>query len=225
MDAFPNQSQTITEAQVFGGFAFPERSIFVGLGLQPGLIVHESTHVLLHQALGTTALPIPAWLDEGFATSQEPASRPSSPRNLASRALPLRAMSVVPGKPPAIRIFYQKAESVVAYLIVSYGTESFQQFLGQLRQGSSIDAALLRTYGFDTDGLDQRWAAGAAEPPAPEPGAPAGSPPSAPDSRARPSVWANLDTFVFAGLVLLAMAVVVGRYIIRRLRSDRKRVV
>lgn len=209
LDAFPHQSRTITERQVFHGFAFPDQGVFVGLGMQPRLVVHESAHLLLHQALGSATVPVPAWLDEGFATYVEPGSTPYSGRSLSSRGLPLRAMSAVPGTPQDIHTFYQKAESVVAYLIGQYSVESFQEFLEQLRQGSTTNAALVRAYGFDIDGLEQQWATNSDGLLAPAPGSLAG-----------PSPLVYLDTFVIAGLVLVVMGVFLGRYIRGRLRRS-----
>jgi len=223
LDAFPYQSRTITEEQIFGGFAFPERGVFVGLGLQPGVIIHESAHLLLRQALGRAVTLIPAWLDEGFATYAEPSLTPPASPKLRSQGLPLRAMSTVPGNPRDIYIFYQKSESVVGYLIEKYGAESFQQFLGQLRQGSDFSAALVRSYGFDTDGLEQRWAGVSGDTPAPDSSAnpsvaPVPDPPANPS--AAPSPFLYLDTFVIAGLTLLVMAILLGRYVVKKLRPS-----
>ena len=204
--AFPFQNRTITDEQVFHGFAFPARGVFVGVGLQTGLIVHESAHLLLHQALGPAAHSPPAWLDEGFASYVEPGSTTYSGHSLRSRGLPLRAMSSVPGNPSAIRTFYQKAESVVAYLIDQRGVESFQRFLAELRRGNTSDQALLSTYGFDVNGLEQHWASSSAGPPAPAPGSPG-----------RPSPIVYFDTWIIGGLVLVVMAVFLVRYIVGKL--------
>ena len=203
--AFPRQSETITEAHVFGGFAFPSSDIFVGVGFTPRIIVHEAVHLLLEQALGPNALPTPAWLDEGFASYAEPDSVHYSGSSLSSRSLPLRSMNRISGTPLSIATFYRKAESVVAYLIGDYGVEPFQQFLGQLAQGRTAEEGLLRTYGFGVSELDARWASDAKGPPA------AGSPTGG-------SLWVN-----FSGLVLGALAVTVSiamvlRYAVGRLR-------
>ncbi|MCH9016839.1 MAG: hypothetical protein IIB89_03630, partial [Chloroflexi bacterium] len=52
LDAFPQQSRTTTEQQIFQGFAFQERNLFLGLGMDRGLIVHEAAHLMFGQALG-----------------------------------------------------------------------------------------------------------------------------------------------------------------------------
>ena len=206
-DAFPRQSRTTDELHVFGGFAFSATGVFVGIGFQPRIIVHEAAHLLLNQAVGPNALPLPSWLDEGFASYVEPGTTPYSGKSLSSRGLPLRAMTRVSGTPQAITTFYQKAESVVAYLIDEYGVEPFQQFVGELGQGGTTEQALLTAYGFGINGLEDLWAVDAKRPPAPAPG----SPP-------RGSLWVNFSSLVIGGLAV-AVALVTGmRLAIRRLR-------
>ena len=83
--AFPQQSRTTTEQQIFQGFAFQEHNLFLGLGMDRGLIVHESAHLMFGQALGDRALPTPSWLNEGFASYMDPSSRVFSGASLSSR--------------------------------------------------------------------------------------------------------------------------------------------
>ena len=205
--AFPRQSQTISEQGVYAGFSFTDTRVFVGLGFQPRIIVHEAAHLMLHQALGPKALPLPAWLSEGFASYVEPNSRPYSGRSLSARGLPLRAMSSQPGTPGAISTFYRKSESVVAYLIEVHGAESFQRFLAQLAEGRTINEALVGTYGFDVNGLESRWAGHASGPPAPPPGEPD-----------KPSPFLYFDSWILGGLALFVMVMVAGRFLKRKLR-------
>ncbi len=209
LGAFPHQSRTITQQHVFAGFAFTEKGMFLGLGLDPGLIVHESAHLLLDQSLGGAARSLPDWLDEGFASYVEPGSRPYSGRSLRSGGAPLAAMVSSAGKPADIRFFYLKAESAVAYLIEEHGEDQFQSFLAQLRRGRTVDGALTMTYGFDTGGLESKWANWE--------GGSDGSPPGAPN-RASPLIY--LDVWLFGGLFLVVMVIVTVRYLVRRLRTD-----
>ena len=208
--AFPRQSQTITEQEVYAGFSFPATGVFVGLGFQPRIIVHEAAHIMLHQSLGVNALPLPAWLDEGFASYVEPNSRAYSGRSLSSRGLPLRAMTAQPGTAQAISTFYRKSESVVAYLIDEHGAQSFKRLLAQLAQGRTINQALGVTYGFDVDGLESRWAGHPSGPPAPAPGAPD-----------RPSPFLYFDAWMLGGLALFVLFIVAGRSLKRMLRPAR----
>jgi len=94
-----------TEQQTFQGFAFPERSIFLGLGMERGLILHESAHLLLGQAMGNNALPTPAWLDEGFASYMDPSVKIFSGGGLNSRPNPPRSLKTGTGHPHSIGPF------------------------------------------------------------------------------------------------------------------------
>jgi hypothetical protein len=206
--AFPKQSETFTEAHVFAGFAFPSTGVFVGIGFQPRIIVHETAHLLFEQAVGPDALPVPAWLDEGFASYVEPDSTPYSGRSLSSQSLPLRSMTRISGTPRGIATFYRKAESVVAYLIQDYGVEPFQQLLGELAQGRTTEEALLQIYGFGVSELDAHWASDAQGPPAPARG-----------SHTRGYPWVNSSGLVLGVLAVAVSIAMVFRYAVRRLRS------
>ncbi len=206
--ALPRQSETITDAQVFGGFAFSSNGVFVGVDFDPRIIVHEAAHLLLAQALGSEALPVPAWLNEGIASYVEPGSTPYSGRSLSARSLPLRSMFRVSGTPSSIGTFYRKAESVVSYLIEDFGLESFQGFLGELARGRTTEEALLQTYGFGVSGLDALWATDDRRPPAPAPG-----------SRPRGSPWVNFSPLVIGVVAITVFIAMALRYVVRRVRS------
>ena len=212
LDAFPQQSRTTTEQQIFQGFAFQERNLFLGLGMDRGLIVHETAHLMFNQALGNRAVATPSWLDEGFASYMDPSSRVFSGASLSSRTNPLRAMNAVTGTPHAITAFYQKSLSVVAFLIDEFGETEFQRFVAVLGQGGNVDSALFDVYGFDVDGLDARWAGEA-------PGAPAPAP-SAPGTRTPPAIM-FFNSWLLGGIMLLVVAAVFMRWVGSKLRPVR----
>ena len=213
VDAFPHYSRTTTEQQVFHGFAFSSRGIFVGIGLRPRLIVHESTHLLLAQAMSGRTEPLPAWLEEGLASYLEPDSRSYNGRSLSGRTSPLRFMDSVSGTPTEITNFYRKSESVVAFLVEESAEEDglavFQDFLIALQSDSSIERALAGTYGFGIEALDRRWAASSRGPSAPRPGGEAVGP---------PSPFLYLDTWLIGGLAVLVLGVVLVKYLVGKLR-------
>ena len=155
---FPQQSQTTTDHGTFAGYAFPEQGVFVGQGLDRRIIVHESAHLLLREAVGKGAVDVPAWLDEGFATYVEPNVRIRSSGDLYHRTPPLKGMNSVSGTPRTIPLFYYKSVSVVAYLIEEYGEDNFRLLLEHLAHSDSIEKAMIAVYGFDVEGLDRRWA-------------------------------------------------------------------
>jgi len=208
-NAFPRQSQTITDAQVFGGFAFSPNSIFVGVGFRTRIITHEAAHLLLDQAVGPNALPVPSWLDEGFASYVEPGGRAFSGQSLSDRGLSLRSMTRLSGTPQTIGTFYQKAESVVAYMIQEFGVEAFQRLIGGLAEGRSMDQALTQAYGFDLSGLEARWSIDDGPPTAPAPG-----------SRSYGTPWASFSSVVIGGLAMAVMAAWAIRFVMRKLRPE-----
>ena len=216
LEAFPQQSRTTTEQQTFHGFAFPERSLFLGLGMGRGLIVHESAHLLLGQVMGDLALPTPAWLDEGFASYMDPSVKILTGESLSSRTNPLQAMGTVTGTPHSIGTFYQKSLSVVAFLIDEFGESNFQSFIGELSRGGTVDGSLTNVYGFNVDGLDALWA-----------GQSTVSQPSAPSAPERinpdgnPSAILFFNSWLLGGLVILVLAAVSIQFVASKLRPAR----
>ena len=217
LDAFPQQSRTTTEQKVFQGFAFPNQRLFLGLGMERVLIVHETTHLLLNQAMGKSAQNIPSWLDEGFASYMDSSAKILSGKSLDTHTNPLRAMNKVTGTPHNIGSFYQKSLSVVAYMINNFGESNFQQFLGELRAGSTIDVALVDIYGFDMDGLDARWATESSEA---WPSAPADSDGFRQNTK-NPSPFLYFNSWLLGGLVVLVLLAVSIQYIASKLRPPR----
>ena len=155
---FPVQSQTTTDRGTFAGYAFPEQRVFIGNGLDRRIVVHESAHLMLRQALGYRSVEVPAWLNEGFATYMEPRVKVRDSSDLYARTPNLTAMKNLSGTPETIPLFYQKSVSVVAHLIEEYGEDKFRLLLKEIARRRPIDVALVNVYGFDDHGLDSSWA-------------------------------------------------------------------
>ena len=234
-DAFPVQSRTTTERGVFAGYAFPDHGVFVGVGLRPSLIIHESAHILLEAAVDAPGARIPGWLNEGFASYVETRSGDFR-RSMRGRDdplhVPLRHMQAVTGTPSDIGYFYRKSESVVGYLLETYGDSSFRGLLDHLHAGLTADHALEAAYGFDQDGLDRRWASAlageeAAMPPAgavewgeAEERAPRGQAAGGEPGPPRSSLpFHYLDTLAIAVLVLAVFGVMSLGFLMRRVRD------
>ena len=188
--AFPVQSRTTTDHGTFAGYAFPEQGVFVGQGLDRRIIVHESAHMMMHDAVGHAGPEPTAWLNEGFASYMEPNVRVRSSADLYRRTPHLRAMGSLTGTPESIPLFYQKSVSVVAHLIEEYGEDNFRRLIAGIASGQTTEAALVSVYGFDEHGLDASWAGLPIPAPAqdptrqhrPQPTAAADGPSSAPNS-------------------------------------------
>ena len=209
-EAFPYQSRTTTEQGLFQGFAYTERGIFVGIGLEPNLLVHESAHILLDSAAGSPGARLPAWVNEGFASHVEPGAggyKDGFSRGANAGLMPLRQMYSIPGRPEEIRYFYRKAQSVVGYLLETHGGETFRTFIRLLDQGNGHDSALRTAYGFGLDGLDERWgsALGEAEPDG--------------DGGSFSFPLTGLDSLLIALLAMVVVALMVGNFALRRIRK------
>ena len=87
----------------------------------------------------------------------------SGRQNTLNRAIsngqlrPLKNMSTVPGKPQDVRIFYAQSQDVTKYLIEKYGMEKMASLLKELNQGTNIDQAVIKIYGFDLLELQKEW--------------------------------------------------------------------
>ena len=241
-DAFPRLSRTIEPGQIFHGFAFADWNLFAGIGLRESLIVHEAAHLMLHAVVHEPSPPIPAWLNEGFASYAEPRSNPQTAADLENRSegpISLRGMRAVPGRVSDIRYFYRKAESVVTHLLERYGAEKFRDLLYRFGHGSSIDDALMETYGFDQNGLEKEWKQSSGyvadgEQSAGRSGGvdrgagdvtPEGSRPQGANQGNRESggdlLFLQMESVLIASVALLAVAVLGVRFLYRRLSPRR----
>jgi hypothetical protein len=152
-----------------GGQAFPAHDIVI-IGIsQPDLdwgrdaIVHEITHVLVGHFTFSCLGGVPTWLNEGLAVYSEGDLDPSSQRQLDNAIrdntlLTVRSLSAgfseVPSK---ASLSYSQSYSIVNFLIEGYGQEKMTQLLTLLRDGATNDDALMSTYEFDVEGLDDAW--------------------------------------------------------------------
>jgi hypothetical protein len=167
-----------------GGMAFPNYGISM-MGIAPGeddwaaeVIPHELAHLVTDTAvfncLGTY---MPTWLSEGLSMYLE--GEPS-PGDIASVEAALKKDSLFTLRSLAqgfavsgdkARLAYAFSGEVVRYMINTYGAEKMSALLAAIQQGNTIDQALNKVYGFDTDWLDLEYRAskGYAELPAERP--------------------------------------------------------
>lgn len=152
-----------------GGQAFPDHDIVI-LGISQNdldwgrdAVVHELTHVLVGHLTFTCLGDVPTWLNEGLAVYSEGELDPNSRQQLdeairEDTLLSVRSLSSgfseVPDK---AYLSYSQSYSVVKYLIETHGQEKMTALLTSLRDGMTIDEALLRTYGFNVEGLEDEW--------------------------------------------------------------------
>ena len=161
--SFPAVSQTSQDVSLYGGFAFPRYGAIVLSGLQSDSLIHELTHLMLHEAVDSPRARVPAWLNEGLAMYFESGGgyRESQVRDASRHGwlIPLRHMETVPGRPAEVRLFYSQSASVVRYLMDDHGSTQMGRLLTLMDRGLDIDDALKQAYGFDVNGLDKAWKA------------------------------------------------------------------
>jgi len=152
-----------------GGAAFTDFGTIV-IGIPPDQVdwgkralVHELTHVVVHQATFGPYGALPVWLDEGLAMYNEGQlewffqswlNKAVSEDELISVASLCSPFSAEPEK---AYLSYAQSYSLVEYLMHNYGQGKMLELLGLFKQGNTCDAALTQVYGFDTEGLDSRW--------------------------------------------------------------------
>ncbi|MCI0610054.1 MAG: hypothetical protein L0Z71_13460 [Anaerolineae bacterium] len=152
-----------------GGQAFPAQDIVI-LGISQydldwgrDAIVHELTHVLVGHLTFSCLGDVPTWLNEGLAVYSEGELDRSSQQQLenairSDTLLTVRSLSTgfseVSDK---AYLSYSQSYSITKFLVETYGQEEMTSLLIALREGLSTDDALMQTYGFDIDGLENAW--------------------------------------------------------------------
>jgi hypothetical protein len=152
-----------------GGMAFPEHDVVIigisqrDLAWGRSTIAHELTHVLVGHLTFSCLGDVPTWLNEGLAVYSEGGLDSASEAQLneaiqTDQLLTVRSLSggfsEVPSK---AYLSYSQSYSIVKFLIETYGQEKMNSLLITLRDGTTIDDALLKVYGFDVEGLEDAW--------------------------------------------------------------------
>jgi hypothetical protein len=131
---------------------------------------HELTHIVTHVAGEGPYGSLPAWLDEGTAMygQSEPGEGFTSALDRAverDSLLSVRSMTAPTGDPSKVGLYYGQAWSLVDFLIEMYGPAKFAELYATFKEGSTVDKALLKVYGFDQGGLEDAWRASLDLPP------------------------------------------------------------
>jgi hypothetical protein len=165
------QEAMIYSQEWTGGVAFADFGI-IAISIPPAILdwgkralVHELTHLVVHQATFSPYGQLPLWLDEGLAMYSE-GELDSDFRSCLEGAIPEDELISVRSLCSPFSAYSEKAclsyaqsYSLVEYLLDSYGQDKMLDLLALLKQGNTYDEALIEVYGFDIDGLDARWRA------------------------------------------------------------------
>ena len=142
----------------------------IAIGLQPSnlewgrmAVAHELSHVAIYQVTMNPYNDLPRWLDEGlavyaegaidvaFSTALYNAVQDNSLISVRSLASPFSADSRLAS------LSYGESFSIVDFLISTFGQDKMLELLTVFSRGSTYDGALMKVYGFNTEGLDTLW--------------------------------------------------------------------
>ncbi len=163
--ALPLRSRATSEQLITQGMAFKEERVLLVLGQgnsYVGTTSHEFTHLLVADATGRAIGRVPAWLNEGLAEYGNVEDSGEYDRYL-QRAIaegklrPLWHLGTFSGSPSEIILSYGQGESVVEYLIATYGEAQMVELIRGIKRTFDIDKALDQAYGLDLYGLDSEW--------------------------------------------------------------------
>ncbi|MGB7874415.1 MAG: peptidase MA family metallohydrolase [Anaerolineales bacterium] len=152
-----------------GGLAYADHDIvIIGISqrdLEWGrtTIAHELTHVLVGHLTFSCLGDVPTWLNEGLAVYSEGQLDPAAETQLddaiqTDQLLSVRSLSGGFSEVPSrAYLSYSQSYSIVKFLIETYGQDQMNSLLITLRDGTTIDEAVLHVYGFDVDGLENAW--------------------------------------------------------------------
>jgi hypothetical protein len=163
------QDAVLYEPSWLGGEAFPDYNItIVGLSSSDAaydrnVVIHELTHVLVGHLTFTCLGGVPQWLNEGLAVYSEGALDADSQKQLdqAVQNNSLLTVRSISGQFSAeygkATLSYAESDSLVNFLIQTYGQPKMTALLLSLRDGNTIDESLTTVYGFNVDGLEDAW--------------------------------------------------------------------
>jgi hypothetical protein len=173
----------ISSQEWTGGVAFIDFGI-IAISISPSeldwgkkAVVHELTHLVVHQATFSPYGQLPLWLDEGLAMYNEGELDLDFRSCLEEAILNDRLISVRSLCSPFSAysekacLSYAQSYSIVEYLLDNYGQDKMLDLLALLKQGNTYDEALTEVYGFDINGLDTSWRATLTSPVVPDQGA------------------------------------------------------
>lgn len=165
------QQATLFAPDWSGGLAFSNFGTVL-IGIDPGsldwglrTVAHELTHVVVGYYTFSCLNSMPIWANEGLAQWAEGGMEPYYASLLGDAIADDSLFSVrelgspFSNDPDLATLSYAQSESIVRFLIETYGQEKILELLQTYQRGVPEDQALLAVYGFDRDGLEAEWRA------------------------------------------------------------------
>jgi hypothetical protein len=122
---------------------------------------HELAHVALEDAVG--GRPVPRWFNEGFAVLASGETSFVRMQTLFTATVSDNLMSLAqlersfPSNESEASVAYAQAADVVRFLVKREERHRFRGLVSRLRDGESMDSALLNSYGEETSTLESEW--------------------------------------------------------------------
>lgn len=122
---------------------------------------HELAHVALEDAVA--GRPIPRWFNEGFAVMASGETSFVRMSTLVNATFSGRLLSLpqlertFPANEDDAGIAYAEAADVVRFLVRRQELHRFRGLVSRLRDGETMDGALLNSYGEETATLESEW--------------------------------------------------------------------
>jgi hypothetical protein len=122
---------------------------------------HELAHVALEDAVG--GRPIPRWFNEGFAVLASGETSFVRMQTLWTATVSDNLLSLgqlertFPSEENEASIAYAEAADVVRFLVKREERHRFRGLISRLRDGETMDSALLNSYGEETASLESEW--------------------------------------------------------------------
>ncbi len=122
---------------------------------------HELAHVALEDAVG--GRPVPRWFNEGFAVLASGETSFMRMQSLFTATVSGNLLSLAqlertfPSNESEANIAYAQAADVVRFLVKREERHRFRGLVSRLRDGETMDSALLNSYGEETATLESEW--------------------------------------------------------------------
>lgn len=122
---------------------------------------HELAHVALEDAVG--GRPVPRWFNEGFAVLASGETSFVRMQTLWTATVSDNLLSLgqlertFPSEENEASIAYAEAADVVRFLVKREERHRFRGLISRLRDGETMDSALLNSYGEETSTLESEW--------------------------------------------------------------------
>lgn len=165
--------QQMAESPLTVAFAVPSKNLIVidhsRMHINPFslevILKHELCHLLLHHHVRETALP--RWLDEGVSQWASDGIADiilSQRRSALNRAtlkrswIPMNALAQnFPRDEASLSLAYEQSKSFVTFIVRKFGKAGMLSVLDGMRQGETVDAAILKRLSIPLEELEKKW--------------------------------------------------------------------